>query len=290
MSVKNSKPKKDKVTGVETTGHVWDGLEELNNPTPRWWIWLWVATIVFSIWYWVVYPAWPTITDHTVGKYNWTAHKELKSEQKGILEIRAKYLDEFQDTSFAEIKDKPDLYAFALAGGKSAFKDHCAACHGTGAAGAMGKYPNLNDDDWLWGGSVDNIYTTIKYGVRSTHDDSHISDMPAFGQDNLLTGSQITNVVSHVLSLSDRSEPDAKGAKIFAENCASCHADDGTGGQEFGAPNLADAIWLYGGDRTAVTATVIKARGGVMPHWEGRLSEDTIRQLALYVHSLGGGE
>lgn len=281
----------DHLTGVETTGHEWDGLKELNNPAPRWWVWVWIVTIIWSIGYWVVYPAWPTISGHTEGTFGWTQYKELEASQAEIAARQIAYLDKFHAASYEQIQNDPELYAFAQAGGKALFKNNCSLCHGSGAQGAVG-YPNLNDDDWLWGGKIADIEQTIRYGIRSGHDDARQSQMPAFGKDELLGKQEIEEVVDYVLSLSSDEGPakDSAGAEVFANNCASCHGPEGKGGRDFGAPNLADAIWLYGGDRETVYKTVYNSRAGVMPFWQGKLKEDDIRQLSLYVHSLGGGE
>lgn len=282
----------DSVTGVETTGHEWDGLKELNNPLPRWWLWIFLITIGWSVWYWVVYPAWPTLDGHTKGSYGWTSLGKLEKEQEEIKLRQEAYLKRFNGASFDNIMKDPELYAFAMAGGKAAFKDNCATCHGTGGAGAKG-YPNLNDDDWLWGGKIEDIYQTLQYGIRTKHEDTRISQMPAFGKDGLLKKEDINAVVDYVLSLSGtehNAHPDVTaGAEVFAKNCASCHGEDAKGLAEFGAPNLADNIWLYGGDHDSVFQTVYNARAGMMPQWEGRLSDNTIKQLAIYVHQLGGG-
>ncbi|OIN86797.1 MAG: cytochrome-c oxidase, cbb3-type subunit III [Alphaproteobacteria bacterium CG1_02_46_17] len=301
----------DQITGVETTGHEWDGLKELNNPAPRWWVWVWVATFVLSVGYWVVYPAWPTAwpffgsgsmeqtgsvtrttTGATEGIFGWTQYEELAASQAEITARQAQYLDKFQaTTSYDQISQDPELYAFAQAGGKALFKNNCAVCHGSGAEGGVG-FPNLNDDDWLWGGTLADIEQTLRYGVRSEHDETRQSLMPSFGKDELLEKEEIEQVVDYVLTLSSDTGADTNlpGAEIFANNCASCHGEKGTGGRDFGAPNLTDSIWLYGGERADVSNTVYFAHAGVMPFWEGKLDEDSIRQLTLYVHSLGGGE
>lgn len=284
----------DEVTGVETTGHEWDGLKELNNPAPRWWLWVWMITIVWSIGYWVVYPAWPTISGHTKGTLGWTQYKKLKDEQAEITARQQAWLEKFHEASFEQIKNDPELYEFARAGGAVSFKENCAACHGTGAEGLKG-YPNLNDDDWLWGGTIDDIYHTIQVGIRSTHDDTRSNQMPAFGRDSILDRQQIADVAEYVLHLSKADTPmnesAARGAEIFAANCVACHGEQGEGNQEMGAAKLNDAIWLYGnGDKASVMQTITNSRNGVMPTWQHRLDDDTIRQLAIYVHSLGGGE
>lgn len=280
----------DALSGVETTGHEWDGLKELNNPMPRWWVWVFLVTIVWSIWYFVFYPAWPVPGGATQGRLGYTQFKELATSQAEITARQAQYLDEFTKADFAHILQDQGLYDFAIAGGAAAFKDNCATCHGTGAAGSPG-YPNLNDDDWLWGGTLEEIYTTLRFGIRSGHPDTHASQMPAFGKDGLLTRDQIAVLADYVIAL--RTTPDPAtlpGHDLFQQNCASCHGADGRGGRNFGAPNLADAIWLYGGDRSTVIASIHNARAGVMPAWETRLDPETLRQLSVYVHQLGGGE
>ncbi len=281
----------DQATGVETTGHEWDGLKELNNPLPRWWVWVWLITIVWSVWYWVVYPTWPTFDGATKGTSGYTQFKELAESQQEIIDRQRVYLEKFEGASLDEIRNDKELYAFAIAGGASAFKDNCATCHGSGATGSKG-YPNLNDDDWIWGGTMDAIYETLQYGIRGKHEDTRISQMPAFGKDELLSPTEIDSVVDYVLSLSGGKKHAnyVQGATIFEEQCASCHGDDGRGLQDYGAPNLADKIWLYGGDRDAVYQSVYSARAGVMPAWENRLSDNTLKQLTIYLHQLGGGE
>ena len=297
---------KDEISGVNTTGHEWDGIKELNTPLPRWWLWVFYITIVWSIGYWVVYPAWPTLSGEgerggTVGSLEWTQYKKLAEERQEILERRAEYLDRFTVASFEEISNDDELYAFAIAGGKAAFKDNCATCHGTGGAGAPG-YPNLNDDDWLWGGDMENIYETIKYGVRM-HDEGRQSMMPAYG--DILEDEEIFAVTEYLQGLSssesmiypeDIAEEEEEmlplGARVFRENCAACHGYDAAGIQELGAPNLSDAIWLKSedGGKEAIISQIRNPKHGMMPAWVDRLDDDTIRQLTIYVHSLGGGE
>ncbi len=277
----------DQISGVETTGHEWDGLKELNNPAPRWWLWVFFVTVIWSVGYWVVYPAWPTLSGHTEGTLGWTQYKKLKTEQQEIIERREHYLSRFAGKTLAEIKSDPELFEFAMAGGSAAFKDNCATCHGTGGAGGPG-YPNLNDDAWIWGGSLEEIHTTLLYGIRSGHAQAQESLMPTFG--GMLSKEQIRSVAEYVQTLSGTPDQTSEAATLFAENCASCHGMEGEGGREFGAPRLNDAIWLYGGDKASIIRQITAPRHGVMPAWEGRLDENTIKQLAIYVHSLGGGE
>lgn len=287
MTDHKDKKEIDKVSGVETTGHEWDGLKELNNPAPRWWLWVFFLCCIWAVGYWVAYPAWPTISGHTKGSLGWTQYKKLANEQQEIVDRRAHYLSRFAGKSLEDIKHDAELYEFALAGGAAAFKDNCATCHGTGGAGGPG-FPNLNDDDWLWGGTLEQIYTTIRYGVRSGNPNAHESQMPTFG--GMLSKEQVASLADYVLTLSGTPDATGEGATLFAENCAACHGKDGEGSQEIGAPRLNDAIWFYGGTKADIMRQVTNPRHGVMPTWEHRLSADTIKQLAIYVHSLGGGK
>lgn len=292
MSEHDKKKEIDHVTGVETTGHEWDGLKELNNPLPRWWVWVFIICVIWSCWYFVVYPSWPVPGGATKGTGGYTQYKELAESQAEIAARQQAYLAKFEKASLEEIANDPELYAFAEAGGAAIFKDNCATCHGSGAAGAKG-YPNLNDDDWLWGGKLSDIHQTITYGIRdASSPDTRISQMPAFGKDGLLKRAEIDAAVDYVLTMSgaDRKATYDAGAQVFKAQCASCHGEDGKGGREFGAPNLTDKIWLYGGDRKTVFETVYNGRGGVMPAWGTRLDENTIKQLTIYLHELGGGE
>jgi cytochrome c oxidase cbb3-type subunit 3 len=276
---------KDSVTGTETTGHEWDGVKELNTPLPRWWIIIFWLTVIWSGIYYIVYPTLPGWD----GIWGYTARKDVGEQLAAVQADRAVWLDRLAEASLDDIRKDGDLLAFAMAGGRAAFADNCAPCHGSGGAGGPG-YPNLLDDDWIWGGTLDDIQTTIAHGIRWTvDDDTRISEMPRFGADELLEQSQINDVADYVLSLSGGGAAGA-GAEVFAENCAACHGESGEGKAEFGAPRLSDAIWLYGGDRATIVETVTNSRSGVMPAWGGRLDEVTVKQLAVYVHSLGGGQ
>ena len=283
----------DAVTGTVTTGHVWDDIRELNTPLPRWWLWLFYITIVWAIGYWVVYPAWPLLSSYTTGAFGWQSRTAVVQDLAELKALRGPMVSKLAAASLAEIAATPELADFARAQGRSAFAENCAACHGAGGAGAKG-YPNLNDDDWLWGGKLEQLHQTIEYGVRSGHAKARESQMPAFGRDNLLKSEEIVAVANYVrslASLSTRPRVDlAAGKKIFAENCAVCHGNDGAGNKEFGAPNLTDGIWLFGSDEASIIEVIANPRGGVMPAWNGRLDETTIKALAVYVHSLGGGE
>jgi cytochrome c oxidase cbb3-type subunit 3 len=283
---------KDAISGVETTGHEWDGIKELNNPLPKWWIYVLYATIIWAIGYWIAMPAWLTISGYTKGVLGYSQRDRVATSiaeaQAGQAELR----QAIAESDPAAIIDDSGLLEFALAGGASAFGDNCAPCHGRGAEGAIG-YPNLNDDVWIWGGTPEDIHVTLKVGIRAGHEETRESEMPAFGRDQILSRAEINDVAEYVLSLSGAGEDATaaeRGTLLFADNCAACHGEAGEGDQSLGAPNLADAIWLYGGDKASVVASISNSRAGVMPYWEGRLDDVTIKQLVVYVHSLGGGQ
>ncbi|MGA2996239.1 cytochrome-c oxidase, cbb3-type subunit III [Bradyrhizobium sp.] len=283
----------DSVSGRSTTGHEWDGIKELNTPLPRWWVLTFYATILWAVAYWIVYPAWPLVSGYTAGVLHYTNRAAVAKDLAELEVIRGDKMKVLAGASLAEIEKDPNLLSLARARGKTVFGDNCAPCHGTGAAGAKG-YPNLNDDDWLWGGSLDQIMQTIQFGARSGDAKAHEGQMLAFGRDSILKPDEIVTVANYVRSLSGLStEPGFKaaaGAKIFEENCAACHGKDGKGNQEMGAPNLTDQIWLYGSDEAAIVETITNGRAGVMPAWTGRLDPVTIKALTVYVHSLGGGK
>jgi cytochrome c oxidase cbb3-type subunit 3 len=283
----------DQVSGKITTGHEWDGIKELNTPLPRWWVITFYLTIVWSFGYWIVYPAWPMVTGFTTGVLQYSSRADVAVELANLEKIRGDKMVALGAASLADIEKDPALLALARARGKTVFGDNCAACHGSGAAGSKG-FPNLNDDDWLWGGSLDQIMQTIQYGARSGHAQTHEGQMLAFGRDGTLKREEIVTVANYVRSLSGLSTRpgyDAKaGAKIFADNCTVCHGDAAKGNQELGAPNLTDKIWLYGSEEATIIETVTNGRAGVMPAWVGRLDPSTIKAMAVYVHSLGGGK
>jgi len=276
---------------VSTTGHSWDGIEEYNNPLPRWWLWTLYLCIIWGIGYTIAYPAWPMINGATKGVLGYSTRAEVAADIAAVEAQNEAINTKLAGTELTEISADPELNGYAQSAGAAVFKTWCAQCHGSGAAGAKG-YPNLLDNDWLWGGDIEAIHTTISHGVRNeTDDDAHYSEMPAFGE--MLESEEIDQVVNYVLSLSGDA-PDAAlaeaGAVVFEDNCAVCHMEDGTGDRSQGAPNLADAIWLYGGDFDTVKETVTYSRFGVMPNWNERLTEAQVRAVATYVHSLGGGE
>lgn len=287
-----TKGEKDALTGRETTGHEWDGVRELNTPLPKWWLYTFIATIVFAVGYSVLYPAVPWVTGHTKGMLGYTNRGAVASEIAAASARQAPILDRIRNTELTAIPKNPELFAYAVAGGKAAFADNCVPCHRAGGAGSPG-YPMLAGDCWLWGGTLEAIHQTISHGVRNDDPDSRQSAMPRFGLDGMLTAAQIGDVADYVRSLSGNQGPaDAieRGAKVFADNCVVCHGEKGTGNPDVGAPDLTAKISLYGNDRATVVDVITRARNSSMPSWSRRLDPVTIKMLAIYVHSLGGGK
>jgi len=287
-------PDVDALTGTTTTGHVWDGIRELNTPLPRWWLWLFYATILWSVGYWIVYPSWPLVSSYSRGAFRWQSRDAVVSDLDALKAQRGPMVDKLRSASLQEIASDPTLLDFARAQARPAFAENCAPCHGAGGGGGRG-YPDLNDDDWIWGGKLDEIAQTIRHGVRSGDADARQgAAMPAFGRDGILKRADVDNVADYVRSLSGLGvDPKANlvaGKQIFIDNCAVCHGETGKGKRELGAPDLSDAIWLYGADKLSIVDGIWNGRGGVMPAWAGRLDDATIKALAVYAHSLGGGE
>lgn len=279
--------------GVETTGHTWDDgtLEEYNNPLPRWWVWVFYITIVWGIWYTIAYPAWPLIERATAGYKEYSTRSEVAAEIQRFTDMNAELEAELANADLTALERGTPLYNYAIQSGRATFATWCSQCHGSGAAGAEG-YPNLLDNDWLWGGDIEAIQYTIAYGIRGDHDDTRFGDMPAHS--DLLDEEQIGQIAEYVLSLSGSGSDAAAaeaGAVLFdEEGCSGCHMEGGVGMRELGAPNLTDAIWLFGGDKASIVETIANGRAGVMPTWDGRLSSSQINAVAAYVHQLGGGE
>jgi cytochrome c oxidase cbb3-type subunit 3 len=284
----------DKITGQTTTGHEWDGIRELNTPLPRWWLWTFYACILFAIVYWVLYPAWPLVSGFSRGVLGFSSRGQVADDVKAIQAQRAQTEAGLDKASVTEIVADKKLLSLALAHGKAAFAEDCAPCHGSGGQGSKG-YRNLTNEDWLWGGTLDDIQTTITHGIRADYDkDTRSSAMPAFGRDGILKPEQIRQVASYVRTLS-KLEPEAgvdvaAGKKIFADNCAMCHGEDGKGNLAMGSANLTDGLQLYGGDFKDLIQTITYARNSTMPAWGARLDPVTIKSLAVYVHSLGAGQ
>lgn len=292
MADKEAEKDIDAHSGVETTGHSWDGIKELNNPLPRWWVIVFWISILWSIAYWIFMPSWPGLSGYLKGARH---HSERANVERVLASVGAARSDQMRRLlgagSIDAIEKDPDLLQYAMTAGQSLFGDNCATCHGAGGQGNVG-YPSLVDDDWLWGGKLSDIQTTLHYGVRSTNPNTRFNQMLAFGRDGMLSADQIGDLVDYVVQLSGReanAAAAARGGVVFAQQCASCHGADGKGNQVLGAPNLADGIWLYGGERLDIQQSIYLGRSGVMPAWTGRLSEEQITALAVYVHSLGGG-
>jgi cytochrome c oxidase cbb3-type subunit 3 len=287
-------PEIDAVTGRTTTGHEWDGIKELNTPLPRWWLYIFYATIVWSIGYWVVYPAWPLVTNYTQGRIRLCLAQPTSSatsmpsrpcaaERSAALARTARR--HHQGSDAADLRARP---------GQGGVRRQLRALPRPGGAGARG-YPNLNDDDWLWGGTIEDIHQTIAHGIRNGDDRARQGNMPALGGPNgVLKPDEVITVANFVRSLSGQSTRPgtnlAKGKELFIANCAACHGEEGRGNRELGAPNLTGRNWVYGSDERTIIETINNGRGGVMPGWATRLDETTVKALAVYVHTLGGGQ
>lgn len=271
--------------------HEWDGIRELDNPLPRWWLIIFYASILFSIGYWIAMPAWPGLSGYSHGV---RGHSDRANVEKALGQLKVK-----RDTQVArlaaatpeQIEADPALQSLALAVGGSVFSDSCAPCHGQGGTGGRG-YANLRDDVWLWGGGLADIQHTITVGVRSGAED-RTTKMPSFGREELLTPEQISDLTEYVVALSHRPANAAaveRARPVFTEQCVSCHKADGTGNVLKGAPDLTDREWLYGSRREDIRDQIVNGRGGVMPAWGKRLSPETIKALTVYVHVNAGGQ
>lgn len=287
-----SERKVDEHSGVETTGHEWDGIRELDNPLPRWWLWVFYASIVFAIVYWVLMPAWPGIHGYTPGVMHNSARANVDKELAQLRAQRGAEAIKLKNASLEQIEKDPELQSYALALGASVFGDNCATCHGAGGTGGKG-YPNLRDDVWLHGGTLEQIQHTITYGVRTGEPGAVTTQMPAFGRDQLLKENEIDDLTEYVVALSHRPANKAavfRAAPIFRDQCASCHGATGTGDQVKGAPNLTDNEYLYGPTREDIRGQIWNGRGGVMPTWGKRFDPETIKALTVYVHANAGGQ
>jgi len=282
----------DTVTGTATTGHEWDGIKELNTPLPRWWLWTFYGCIVFALGYTVAFPAWPMISSATTGILGYSSRAEFDQQIAAATAAQGDKVAQIAAMPVGDILESDELKRFASAAGESLFKVNCTQCHGTGAAGAPG-YPNLNDDEWIWGGTIEQIYGTIFHGARSDLDaNTQFNLMPNFGADGMLTPEEIDLVSREVAAFSgiEGGQSSERGAKLFADNCTSCHGPKGEGIPASGGPSLVDQIWLYDGTLAGIKAQVNLPRHGVMPAWGDRLGDAAVKQLAVYVHGLGGGQ
>ncbi|MDY0870964.1 cytochrome-c oxidase, cbb3-type subunit III [Dongia rigui] len=283
---------RDDATGVDTTGHEWDGIKELNNPLPRWWLLVLYASIIYGLGYTVFYPAWPSLSGYTKGILGYNSHAEYYTDAAAAADAQKVYTDKIAAMSVDDISKDPQLLEFSLAGGQAVFNENCAQCHGVGGQGQKG-YPVLADDNWLWGGTLAQIEQTVRHGIRSEDAETRQSQMPRFGADGILTPEQVKDVAEYVVALSGGDADAAgkeRGAKVFAENCVACHGQNAEGNKELGAPSLTNNIWQFTGDRAAFAAQVTSPKHGVMPAWQGRLNDDRIKMVTVYVHSLGGGQ
>lgn len=282
---------RDPHTGHMTTGHEWNGIKELNTPVPKL-VWFFLTVVaLFAIGYWIAMPAWPMGTNFTRGVLGADDRREVTERVREGAADRAVWLHQIEAASYPQILANPKLMLHVREDGKRLFGDNCAACHGAEGRGGNG-FPNLTDNDWLWGGSAEAIDHTIRFGVNSTAKETRVSEMMAFG-DGLLETDAIIAVTDYVGSLSNsniaRRKPKSvsTGRELFATNCVSCHGPDARGNQAVGAPNLTDNHWIYGGDWATIYTTVSGGRKGEMPGWEGRLTPAERKLLAAYVLDLG---
>lgn len=291
-------PEKDAISGQSTTGHEWDGISELNTPLPKWWVYVFYICVLWAVGYWVVYPSFPVKDGFIKGTFNYSSRVELEKDVAKARSVHETELKGLTAKSVDEIYADSNLRQYAMAGGAVLFKENCAPCHQSNGAGAKG-YPTLADDEWLWGGTLADIQTTLLYGIRSDKSSqTRISEMPAFA--GTLSADEIRQVATYVKAMSQGKVEAGPGQDLYVNNCAACHSSDGAnpvsdGGQAMGAPALGNAVWLYAGPGKDMTVDMISAqiaapKHGVMPAWGGRLKDEEIKMLAVYVHSLGGGK
>lgn len=282
----------DSVTGTETTGHEWDGIKELDNPPPRWLMWIFYLSIAFAAIYVVLYPAIPGFSGYTKGVLGYSSRDALDTSMERMRKAQGRFLAKISKMTPAEILKDEEARTFAIRGGRVAFGDNCAGCHNLGGVGRKG-YPSLADDVWLWGGTPKAIYQTLLYGIRSGHPDARNSAMLPYGNGEKLNDKQVADVAEYVLSLSKRAkdaESAGRGKAIYERQCAACHGATGAGDPNQGAPALNDRVWIYGGTKAEIIAQILRPRMGVMPAWVERLDDETIKMLTVFVHSLGGGK
>jgi cytochrome c oxidase cbb3-type subunit 3 len=291
-------PEKDAISGQSTTGHEWDGIKELNTPLPKWWVYVFYVCILWAVAYWVAMPAWPLGNSFTKGMLGYNSRLNVDADIAEAKAAHATQLEAIAAKSVEEIAADADLRQYAMAGGEVLFKENCAPCHQSGGAGAVG-FPTLADDEWLWGGDLASIQTTLIDGIRSENsDNTRMSEMPKFGE--FLSPEEITQVATYVKDMSMGNVVEGPGQQLYVDNCAACHSSDyasavSDGNHDMGAPSLGNNIWLYAGPGGDMTLDMIKSqiaqpRHGVMPAWGGRLKDEDIKMVTVYVHSLGGGQ
>lgn len=278
---------RDKFSGYMTTGHDWNGIKELNSPIPRIVLWFLLVTHLYAVVTWVLVPSWPLWNTYTTGLLGGNQQTAVAADIAAATAARGDWTLALATNDFGSIRSNPNLMARALITAEPLFGQNCQVCHGTNGIGGPG-FPRLSDDIWLWGGTAEEIETTLRYGINSPHPDTRYAQMPAFGRDELLTGAQINTLTDYVLTLGAGITPNdtSEGALLFQENCAACHGENGKGVEGVGAPNLTDSDWIYGGDAATIRFGLVNGRQGVMPAWEPRLSAAEIRMLALYVEGL----
>lgn len=286
MSVKE----RDPLTGHRTTGHEWNGITELNTPVPKV-VWFFIiVTHVWAVLVWFMLPTWPFFTGYTRGLLDIDQRAQVEAKVAAAALDRSAWTDVIAGSSLDEIRATPALMEAVATTGPALFGDNCAVCHGVAGTGGPG-FPSLVDDAWLWGGDDDTVLETIRVGINSTHPDTRVGQMLAFGRDGILSRDEVRTVAAYVQSLSGGGDADAAtlaaGATLFADNCATCHGDDGRGLDEMGAPDLTDDAWIYGGDSATLFTTIYGGRMGHMPAWEDRLSLADRKILAVYVLGLG---
>jgi cytochrome c oxidase cbb3-type subunit 3 len=285
--------RRDPITGRTTTGHEWNGIEELNTPVPKVVLFFLAAGALFCLGYWLMMPAWPLGSTYTKGLLGNDQRRIVEQQVAAARAERGAWLDRIAATDFAAIQSDPVLMQDVQKSGHVLFADNCAVCHGMNGTGGPG-FPDLTANAWLWGGDPETLAETISVGINSTNGDTRISQMMAFGRDGILDRQKITDVVAYVLSLSmpNAGSPERieAGNVVFDANCASCHGKDARGLKDQGAPDLTDNHWIYGGSQNDVYSTVYSGRQGHMPHWSARLSPAEIKLLALYVDQLGQGK
>ncbi|SLN33999.1 cytochrome-c oxidase, cbb3-type subunit III [Roseisalinus antarcticus] len=305
----------EKEKAPDTTGHEWDGIKEFDNPLPKWWLWIFYATIVWGVGYTIAYPAWPMINRATAGVLGYSTRANVAEDIAAVEAQNAELMSQLASADLATIAEDETLHQFAVNGGAALFRANCSQCHGSGAAGAKG-FPNLIDDAWIWGGRIDEIAWTVANGIRNEDSPDargYGGMMQSFA--DILSPEEMDQVINHVLAISGQehdAELAAAGETVYLDNCASCHGENGEGslaatrsyedpevvypdGEMTGAPRLSDAIWLYGGSEEAIHETLMNGRAGVMPAWSEEwrmpgLTEAEINAVAAYVHQLGGGQ
>ena len=284
---------RDPVSGRETTGHEWNGIKELDTPVPRGVLMFLIVTHIWAIGWWFFVPAWPLGTTYTKGFLGVDQKQTVEAQLVEAQRDRSDWTRRLETEDYNAILADEALMQTVRSTGRQLFGDNCAACHGRDGKGRA-NYPDLTDDDWLWGGGPELIEKTMRVGINTQHPETRIGQMPAFGRDEMLDRDQVRSVAAYVYSLShpDYSTPEnvdriEAGREVFLTTCASCHGEDAKGNRDVGAPNLTDAYWVYGGDLDTIIASVHGGRQGHMPTWDERLTTAEIRTLALYVHDLG---